>query len=209
MAANGLSVVDACSETCTPTDQPGQVPLADPPQNASAAIASGGDAIATAGVLLAEASCRQTSALTDSPADATPCSRGCAGKCGDGHVGMIVLTAILAATALPAVANPYRASATGVAATSRGGTVGRVVGTALGGSPDAVAAGGKVGRVVGVAVGGPPAADATGAAGGTTTRDGHLVDIALALVAEQRVHGHFVPRLCSDAELRTEDPRLQ
>ncbi len=58
-AANSLSVVDARSETRTPTDEPGQVPLVDPPQNASVAIASGCDAIATAGVLLAEAARRQ------------------------------------------------------------------------------------------------------------------------------------------------------
>ena len=123
-AANSLSVVDACSETRTPTDEPGQVPLVDPPQNASVAIASGCDAIATAGVLLAEAARSQTSALTDTlgavprvnppsaalaamaPANATPYSGGCAGECGDGHVGAIVPEAIFAATAMLAVANP-------------------------------------------------------------------------------------------------------
>jgi hypothetical protein len=87
---------------------------------------------------------------------------------------------------------------------------GRVVGAALGGSPVAVAVGGRVGVVVGVAVGGPPAAAvATGADGSVTTGGGHSIDIALALVAAQRVRGHFLPRHCSDAELRTEDTRLQ
>ena len=120
MAANSLLVVDAHSEMRISTDKLGQVPLADPPQNASVAIASGDDAIATGGVLLAEAACCQTSALTNAPADATPCLRGCADKCDDGHVGTIVPVAILVAKALPVVANPYRASATGMAATPRG-----------------------------------------------------------------------------------------
>ncbi len=70
--------------------------------------------------------------------------------------------------------------------------------------------GGRVGAAVGMAVGGPPAADArTGAEGGATMGGDHPIDMALALVAAQRVRRHFKPCHCSNAELRTENPRLQ
>ncbi len=97
-----------------------------------------------------------------------------------------------------------------LAATPWVGMAGRVVYAALGGSPVAVAASGGVGGAVGAVVGGPPAAAvATGANGSVRTGSGHPINIALALVAVQRVRRHFVPRHFSDAELRTEDRWLQ
>ena len=84
------------------------------------------------------------------------------------------------------------------------------MGVIHGGSPAADGAGRLAGAAIGVAAGRPPAADVTaGANRGTVTVGDHPIDIALALVAAQRVRGHFVPRHCTDAELRMEDPRLQ
>ena len=135
-AASSLSVV----ATRAPTDE-------DP-----GAMVSGGDTTTPVRHLLAAAN---AGGVIPPDAILPTCAVGCFGTSCDGHAGTFVPAAILAATASPAVANPYRASVTGVAATPRGGVAGRVVGAALGGSPVAVATGGRVGGAVGVAAGGP------------------------------------------------------
>jgi hypothetical protein len=141
------------------------------------------------------------------------CAGGCPSVCSNGHAGSFAPAAILTAAALPAVTNPSQTSPAIVAAATQGGrTLPAITNPSLT-LPATVAAathGGWIGGAVIVAIGGPlTASSATGASGTAMVGEGDRADRARASVKEQRARGHFVPCLCTEAELCAENPQLQ
>jgi hypothetical protein len=202
-----------------PTNTPGMVALANQPKVATVALALDGNTIAAAGSPSAAATCLSASAPTNTPrrdslenpppalANAnTTCAVGCSSDCSDRHIGSFVPAAILTATALPAVTNPSLTPPAIVAAATHGKQpLPAVIKTVV-----ATAQGRWIGGAVNVAIGGPLAAgSATGVGGVAKAGGADPADRVRASIEKQRVCSHFVPHLCMQVKLCTEDLQLQ
>ena len=145
VGGSGIAVADSAATTAI-ADQDARVPGAD--ENCVGQSPLAGRALVNSFLSVAAEAAQTVDAAKADRVNTTTCTGGCVGPCGEGHAGTFVPAAILAATAPPAVANPYLQAGPQAATPARGERNGMGDGGTTGRTRSGTAAGFVVGAVV-------------------------------------------------------------